>query len=341
MTQPFDDSQRLLDSVKQAVAQKRQLSILGHGTKAHYARSTHGDALQSRDHVGVIEYQPDELTISVRAGTPLTVIAETLDQHNQMLACDPPRFFGGGTIGGAVASGLSGPGRPWYGNLRDAVLGVEMINGLGERLTFGGSVMKNVAGFDISRMMVGSLGVFGVILSVNLRVHPKPEIERTISLDLNWDDAWSVLCETIAKPTAVTATCYWSGSLYLRLAGNRASVEEACASFPSNTEIENDVWVHLRDHEHSFFQSSEELRRTWLGRGLQPQIENDESNLIEWAGAQVWSFKVHGDSAALGQRISSEPFNRSSAAPSTESKYMRRLRRAFDPHQLFNSDLLL
>ena len=107
--------------------------------------------------------------------------------------------------------------------------------------------MKNVAGFDVSRMMVGSLGVFGVILSVNLRVHPKPEIERTISLDLNWDDAWSVLCETIAKPTAVTATCYWSGSLYLRLAGNRASVEEACASFPSNTEIENDVWVHLRE----------------------------------------------------------------------------------------------
>lgn len=341
MTQSFDDSQRLLDSVHQAVARKRQLSILGHGTKACFARSTSGDALQSRDHVGVIEYQPDELTISVRAGTPLPDIAAALDEHGQMLACDPPRFFGSGTIGGAVASGLNGPGRPWYGSLRDAVLGIEIVNGLGERLRFGGSVMKNVAGFDVSRMMVGSLGVFGLIMSVNLRVHPKPEIERSISVELSWDDAWAVFCETIAKPSVVTATCFWSGSLFLRLSGNRASVDQACASFPSSTEIENDIWTQLRDHDHSFFQSSEELRRTWLGRGIRPSITDDERCLIEWAGAQIWSLRGRDDSASADEMDASESFNRTSAGPRSESKYVRRLRRAFDPHNLFNSDLQL
>ena len=341
MTQQRDDSKRLIDSVNQAVAQKRQLSIVGQGTKAHYARSTHGDALQTRDHVGILEYQPDELTISVRAGTPLIDIENALNEHNQVLACDPPRFFGGGTIGGAVACGLSGPGRPWFGNLRDAVLGVEMVNGRGERLRFGGSVMKNVAGFDISRMLVGSLGLLGVILSVNLRVHPKPEVERTLALDSSWSDAWSSMCESLAKPTAVTGTCFLSGMLYLRLSGSRASVDEAIKNYPQNEEIENDIWADLRDHDHSFFKSSEELRRAWLGRGTQPPITNESSYLIEWAGAQVWSHRAHEDNTKFDDAVSDEPFDRALANPISESKYVRRLRLAFDPHRLFNSDLRL
>ena len=339
MTRPFDDSQRLTDSVNYAVAQKKQLSILGHGTKARYVRSTQGDSLQTSDHVGVIEYRPDELTISVRAGTTLTEIAEVLDEHDQMLACDPPRFLGGGTIGGAVACGLCGPGRPWYGNLRDAVLGIEIVNGLGERLKFGGSVMKNVAGFDVSRLMVGSLGIFGVILNVNLRVHPKPDIERTISLDLDWDRAWKILGETIATPSAISGTCYWSGSLYLRLSGNRASIGETRSRYPDGAEIENELWAHLRDHDHPFFHRQEQLRRTWLGRGTQAKIDENGSELVEWAGAQVWSHRGTSSSAVLDERDTSEPFDRVSARPEAESKYVKRLRRAFDPHLLFNGDL--
>lgn len=312
---------------------------MGHGTKVRYAHSTRGDALQTRDHVGVIDYQPDELIISVRAGTPLTDIADALDEHNQMLACDPPRFFGGGTIGGAVACGLCGPGRPWYGNLRDAVLGIEVVNGLGEQLTFGGSVMKNVAGFDVSRMMVGSLGVLGLILSVNLRIQPKPESERTISLEVAWDDAWPVLGRTIARPSAVTATCYWSGTLYLRLSGNRASVKEAFESFPGARELENDLWATLRDHNHPFFLERDELRRTWVDRGKKVQIAEEGRQLVEWAGAQVWSHGTDAGPPAADENSSGEPFDRTSAAPSTESKYVKRLRRAFDPYALFNSDL--
>ena len=341
MTQSADDSQRLIDSVNHAVANKKSLSIIGHGSKAHFARSTQGDALQSSDHVGVIDYQPEELVVSVRAGTPLTHIEATLNEHNQMLACDPPQFFGRGTIGGAVASGLCGPGRPWYGNLRDAVLGIEIVNGLGQRLRFGGSVMKNVAGFDISRMMVGSLGIFGLILSVNLRVHPKSEVERTIALDIDWDDAWQILGDTIAKPSAVTATCYWSDTLYLRLSGNRASVMEACASFPSAKEIENDLWVQLRDHTHPFFRETTELQRAWLGRGKQAKLTVDRGQLVEWAGSQVWSHRPHSDAPSDNEDSASEPFDRTKAGPESESKYVRRLRRAFDPHLLFNSDLRL
>lgn len=340
MSRPFDDSQRLIDSVKYAVAHKKPLSILGHGSKTHYVRSTHGDALQCRDHVGVIEYRPDELTISVRAGTPLTEINDVLEEHDQMLACDPPRFLGAGTIGGAVACGLCGPGRPWYGNLRDAVLGIEIVNGLGERLKFGGSVMKNVAGFDVSRMMVGSLGVFGLILSVNLRVHPIPEVERTISLDSNWDRAWEVFGTTIAKPSAVSATCYWSGLMHLRLSGNRASVDETRTRFPNSTEIENELWEQLRDHAHPFFHREGQLRRTWLGRGARAQITEGDHQLVEWAGAQVWS---HRDltSPSADDEDASEAFDQTGAIVESESKYIKRLRRAFDPHLLFNSDLLL
>lgn len=341
MTRSFDDAQRLIDSVNYAVAHTKQLSILGQGTKAHYARSTQGDALQTRDHVGVIEYRPDELTISVRAGTPLTEIKNVLNEHDQMLACDPPEFFGGGTIGGAVACGLSGPGRPWYGNLRDAVLGIEIVNGLGECLRFGGSVMKNVAGFDVSRLMVGSLGIFGLILSVNLRVHPKPELERTIKLDLQWDDAWRIHGDAIAKPSAVSATCYWSGSLYLRLSGNRASVDETRMRYPDSAEFENELWKSVRDHDHPFFHRREKLRRTWLGRGARPELTDAGNQLVEWAGAQVWSHSASTDSFAADANDASEPFDRRSANPKTESKYVKRLRRAFDPHLLFNSDLRL
>lgn len=341
MTQSADDSQRLIDSVIQAVASKKSISIIGHGSKAHYARSSEGDALQSADHVGIVAYQPEELVISARAGTPLADIEATLDEKNQMLACDPPQFLGKGTIGGAVASGLCGPGRPWYGNLRDAVLGIEMVNGRGERLTFGGSVMKNVAGFDVSRLMVGSLGIFGVILSVNLRVHPKPEVERTIALDIDWDDAWQILGDTIAKPSAVTATCYWSDTLYLRLSGNRASVMEACAKFPNAEELENDLWVRLRDHSHPFFRRRTELQRTWLSRGVQAKITEDRGPLVEWAGSQVWSHRPHSDARVVDEDSASEPFDRVEAGPATESKYVKRLRRAFDPLLLFNCDLRL
>ncbi len=341
MTIDSDDSKRLVDAIGHAVANKKQLSIVGQGTKSRYAHSTSGDALQVCDHVGIIEYQPDELTISVRAGTPIREIADILAANDQSLACDPPRFMGGGTIGGAVACGLSGPGRPWYGNVRDAVLGVEMVNGLGERLRFGGKVMKNVAGFDVSRLLVGSLGVFGLILSVNLRIQPKPQIERTLVTDTDWDEAWRVMCGAIAKPSPVTATCYCSGSLHLRLSGNRASVADASSILPSGHETDNNVWEQLRDHTHAFFNQEGQLRRSWYGRGTKAQVSEDENVLVEWAGAQLWSFGQDSTSVALDANTDREPFDRSVASPPSESKYVKRLRRAFDPHRLLNSDVRL
>ena len=285
-----DDSPRVVDAIQQAISQHRQLSIVGSGSKNHYVRSSSGDALQCRDHVGVIAYQPDELTLSVRAGTPLSDIFTILDERDQMLACDPPQFGGSGTIGGAVACGLNGPGRPWYGSIRDAVLGIEMVNGRGERLEFGGTVMKNVAGFDVSRLMAGSLGVFGVILTVNLRVHPKPEVERTFQLEVPWADAWQTMRDAISKPSPITGTCFFTDSLWMRLSGSHASVDDAASRLTDANEVDNACWAQLRDHRHHFFHTSGELRRTWLDRGEEPPKATSAGQLVEWAGAQIWSF---------------------------------------------------
>ncbi len=341
MIASYDDSQRLVDVIKEASNKRRQLSIAGHGTKASYACSTSGDALQTEDHTGIVQYRPDELTISVRAGTPLAVVESALDERNQMLAAEPPRFWNGGSIGGAIACGLSGPARPWRGSLRDAVLGVEIVNGLGERLRFGGSVMKNVAGFDISRLLVGSLGAFGLILSVNLRVHPKPEFERTLVRELDWDDAWLVMLTSLAKPLPVTGVTFWQNALYVRLSGSRASVGEAAEAFPGAVDIDNECWSHLRDHTHHFFLGADELHRAWLPRGKQARLSDSEAALIEWSGAQVWCKDAHAAQTLLEDGIDVEPFARAKVAPVKESKYVKRLRLAFDPHSIFNNDILL
>ena len=339
MSASYDDSPRLLDAVASAVANKKQLSIKGQGSKANYACSTSGDALQTSDHVGVVEYQPGELTISVRSGTPLKDVVAVLDERNQMLASDPPQLLGGGTIGGAVACGLNGPGRPWYGNLRDAVLGIEIVNGSGERLRFGGSVIKNVAGFDVSRLFVGSLGAFGLILTVNLRVQPKPAVERTIEMALAWDDAWSVSRDTLAKPLPITATCYYHDKLLLRMSGNGASVDYALRAFEPYREVGNETWHAIRDHASPFFRRSMNLGRAWFARGVQAPIVDAKDQLIEWAGAQVWCDADKLGNFSLGESACVEPFNRAHVTRSRESKYTERLRNAFDPNRVFNSDI--
>lgn len=336
-----DDSERLVGTIRQTISRKRQLSIIGHGSKSRYIRPEAGDRLETRDHRGVIEYRPEELTISVRAGTPLADVESALDAENQMLACDPPRFAAMGTIGGAMACGLSGPGRPWYGNFRDAVLGVEVVNGLGERLRFGGSVMKNVAGFDVSRLFVGSLGVFGLILSVNLRVYPKPAVEESLELELDPQEAQQLMRTSIAKPTPISATCYHAGRLQVRLSGNRASVSEARESLDASVEISNKCWSNLRDHSHPFFQTESRLRRAWLARGVFAPDDGEPTRLTEWGGGQVWLTDDGDELQNLGCGGSIESFDRAQAAPAQESKYTRRLRQAFDPNRIFNSDLRL
>lgn len=334
-----DDSERLIDAVKKAYHARKALAISGHASKSSFVRSIAGDALQTADHRGIIEYRPDELMISVRSGTPIQEVIDALASEDQVLACDPPQFQSAGTIGGAVATGLCGPGRPWYGSVRDAVLGVDMVNGLAESLSFGGRVMKNVAGFDVSRFMAGSLGTMGLLLTVNLRVNPKPEYERSIQINLSDEDAHAIVLQSLRKPSLITATCYRSGQLALRFSGRHDSVELAVGDYPDMVDLESDYWSVIRDHDHAFFRDAEDLHRIWLPRGVQFDSTESGDYLTEWAGSQVWVQRAPKQQHSSGDANAIERFQRKSNANTPQSKYHRRLRNAFDPRGVLNPDI--
>ncbi|MFW6094392.1 MAG: glycolate oxidase subunit GlcE, partial [Pseudomonadota bacterium] len=219
-----DRTDALCDEVRRAREAGEAVRITGAGSKGFLCRGhpQRGGAVRELDvggHRGIVDYRPEELVLTARAGTPLAEIAGVLAESGQALPFEPPRFQGRGTLGGAVACGLSGPGRPWRGAVRDAVLGVEMVNGLGEHLRFGGQVMKNVAGYDVSRLQTGAFGTLGVLLAVSVRVMPVPAAEETRVFEL---DARAALerCRAWARgPYPITATAHLDGRLHVRLSG--------------------------------------------------------------------------------------------------------------------------
>ena len=184
--------------IGQAQQSSKALKIIGGDTKAFYGRSTEGELLETHAYSGIVEYQPTELVITVRAGTRLVDVEQTLAEQGQMLAFEPPQFGDASTIGGIVAAGLSGPRRPHAGSVRDAVLGVRIMNSNGRSLSFGGQVMKNVAGYDVSRLMTGSMGTLGLLLEVSIRVGPKPQSERTLVWKLALPDDISTVPEFVS-----------------------------------------------------------------------------------------------------------------------------------------------
>ena len=175
-----DLTEALCEQVAAAAAARMPLCIRGGNSKAFYGRPVKGEILETRGHCGVLEYEPSELVIRARAGTPLTEVEQLLDQQGQMLPFEPPHFSPHSTLGGAVATGLSGPRRPFSGAVRDSVLGIGLVNGKGESLNFGGQVMKNVAGYDLSRLMAGASGTLGLLTNISLKVLPKPETQYTL-----------------------------------------------------------------------------------------------------------------------------------------------------------------
>ena len=216
-----DDATNLLAAVQEALGNRRPLVIAGSGSKRCGAAPP-GALLSTLDHQGVIDYAPEELFVTVRGGTPLAEVARTLRAARQILPCDPPQFAGSGTVGGAIAAGLSGPARPWRGAIRDVLLGIEIINGLGERLSFGGQVMKNVAGYDVTRLMAGSTGRLGVILSATFKVLPAPEHELTLRQACAHADAIDRMRRWAQQPLPISATAYHDGVLNVRLSGAEA-----------------------------------------------------------------------------------------------------------------------
>ncbi|MGE5525302.1 MAG: glycolate oxidase subunit GlcE [Rhodospirillaceae bacterium] len=282
--------QQLSETIREAHTAGRPLRIHGGGTKDFYGGPLRGAPLDIRPYCGIIDYEPTELAITVRAGTPLAEVEEVLRRHGQMLAFEPPHFGEQATLGGCIAAGLSGPRRMYAGAVRDLVLGIRLMNGEGAALQFGGRVMKNVAGFDVSRLIAGSLGTLGVILEASLKVLPLPATERTVVVELPERQAIETMNLWAGQPLPVSGTAYFDNRLHVRLSGAAPGVEAAHRKLGGDALDEREahtLWQALREHTHSFFRSGEPLWRIAVPATAQP-LSLPGRTLIEWSGALRW-----------------------------------------------------
>ena len=227
--------QALQDAVRDAASRRQPLRIVGSGSKDFYGDGEPGERrgapLDVTPLSGISAYEPSELVVTVRAGPPLAELEAALAEKGQCLPFEPPRLGAttqqGGTVGGMVAAGLAGPTRAAVGGVRDYLLGASLINGRGELLSFGGQVMKNVAGYDVSRLLAGSMGTLGVLAEVTLKVLPKPVAEQTLVFDMNEAEAIARLNQWGGQPLPISASFWHAGQLWLRLSGARAAVAAA------------------------------------------------------------------------------------------------------------------
>ncbi|MGA2397937.1 MAG: glycolate oxidase subunit GlcE [Steroidobacteraceae bacterium] len=288
---------QLKDRIRAACVRRAPLQIVGGGTKAFYGEPPRGEPLSLRDLAGITSYEPSELVVTVRAGTPLAELESVLAAKGQCLPFEPPRFATGGTVGGMVAAGLAGPSRAAVGALRDYVLGLTLLDGRGELLTFGGQVMKNVAGYDVSRLIAGSWGVLGIICEVSLKVLSAPAATATLQFEWGEQRALEEIARWRARPLPLQASVWCDGRLRIRLAGSRAAVFEARARL-GGTEVDPQAafafWESVRDHQHEFFllEADELGKGTALWRlSVPPTAEAfllSGRQFVEWGGAQRW-----------------------------------------------------
>jgi glycolate oxidase FAD binding subunit len=336
----------LAQRIREAAQNKAPLRIRGAGSKDFYAQSLSGDLFDVSGYRGIIDYEPSELVISARAGTPIAEIEKTLAEHNQFLCFEPPRFGGSGTIGGAIAVGLSGPRRPYAGAARDLVLGVRVLDGRGEDLAFGGRVIKNVAGFDVSRLLVGSLGTLAVLLEISLKILPRPPVETTLCFALSEAAALQAMNEWAAKPLPISATCYADGTLSLRLSGAHAAVSAATKNLGGEAVDGQEFWDGIRDQTAGFFTAATTLWRVSVP-STSPPLGLAQRQLIEWGGALRWiggdldAEKLRAAVTTLGGHATLFRAEHKSApvfhplSPGVAAIH-RRLKAAMDPHGIFN-----
>lgn len=281
--------ERLQEAVLDAAERDQPVRIVGGNSKSFlgYGPGPKEKELDTGEYAGIIDYRPEELMLRVKAGTSLASVNALLAENRQMLGAEPPDF-GGSTMGGVVATGISGSRRPYAGAVRDHVLGVGMILASGEYAEFGGQVMKNVAGYDVSRLATGSLGMLGIILEVSLKVLPRPGCETTITMPLSSSEAIEKLNQLRQMHTPLSAACYFQDTLWLRLSGTPRSVQSACTRIGGHICHEGETfWRDLREHTLPFFNSKLPLWRVSLAPN-EPPAKLQGEVLIDWAGAQRW-----------------------------------------------------
>ena len=344
---------QLCETVRAASAARTPLRIRAGGTKDFYGNATSGALLDPRSVAGVVDYEPTELVITARAGTTLTELEQLLAENGQMLAFEPPHFGPAATIGGCVAAGLSGPRRasfgPTYGSVRDFVLGARLIDGRGEVLSFGGTVMKNVAGYDVTRLLVGSMGILGVIVYVSLKVLPRPIAHHTLTFEMSADAAIEKLNEWAGQPLPLSASVWHEGVLYMRVAGASAAVGAAKRQLGGEGLEHSQAdafWLSIREQIHAFFAGDLPLWRVAVP-STTPALPVRCPQLIEWGGALRWlrTDQSADQIRALAKRAGGHATlfrggDRSSGvftplAP-TLAAIHRRLKAQFDPAGIFN-----
>jgi glycolate oxidase FAD binding subunit len=338
----------LREHIRAAAAAGRPLLIRAGGTKDFFGGVSQGELLDVSPLAGITHCEPTELVISARAGTLLTDIERVLARHGQMLAFEPPQFAGRATLGGAVASGLSGPRRPWCGALRDFVLGIEMIDGRGELLRFGGKVIKNVAGFDVSRLIAGSLGTLGLITEVTLKTVPRARAQCTLRFEMDQPQALESMVSWATRPLPLSGTAWHDGLLHVRLSGAEAAVQATRERLGG--ELVNgadEYWEAVREQRLAFFTATQELWRVSLP-AHSPPLPIDGPMLIEWGGSLRWltgpqdknalrgiaiRFGGHAGQYRAPLKAVAGPFQPLSAAMQA---LHRRLKAVFDPHAILN-----
>lgn len=338
--------EQFAEAIRQAAARRRAVRIRGSGSKDFYGGIPRGEVLDTTRYAGIVDYAPEELVITARAGTPLAEIEAALSERGQMLAFEPPHFGPRATLGGCVACGLSGPRRPYAGAVRDFVLGVTLMDGRGDALRFGGQVMKNVAGYDISRLVTGSLGTLGLILEVSLKVLPRPAEEITLQLEMDEAQAIEAMNRWAGQPLPLSASCWHDQVLTVRLSGAPGAVRAARQRLGGQElAAGGEFWRGIREQTANFFRDTRPLWRISLPSTARPELPGRQ--LVEWGGALRWLF-TDADAATVreaarkagGHATLFRAARKEGAVfqplPAPLLALHRRIKQAFDPQGIFN-----
>ena len=338
--------------IKAAAAKGEKLAIRGGGSKAFYSPTATSNVLDTREHTGIVEYEPNELVMVVRCGTRIADVEMTMANAGQMLAFEPPHFGENATIGGMVASGLSGPRRPYAGAVRDFVLGCKVLDGKGDHLNFGGKVMKNVAGFDVSRLLTGSFGTLGVITETAFKCLPLPKAQQTRVFEFDAQTAIKRMNRWYAEANPITATTWVCGKLFVRFAGAEPAVKSAASNLGGES-LANDAdwWRNWRELKHAFFAGESPLMRVACkSTALWSDLANDpHQQAIDWGGAQRWvrasaiAFPAICDWARAQGGHASVFRGAVSAGERTQARQpalvdvQEKIKASFDPYRIFSS----
>ncbi len=347
-----DNTQLIHELVKQAASKRQPVSI--HGSDSHQfmlTRFSENQRIDMTSHQGIIDYQPTELTIKARTGTTIIEIQKLLSEQQQRLATDFPVYNKSSTLGGAVAIGHTGSGRPYQGAIRDHILGAGLINGSAEIINCGGQVMKNVAGYDVSRLLAGSRGTLGPILDITLKVLPTAEQQKTLVFEQDENQAIQSMNKMAGLSLPISASVYFNQKMYIRLEGTESGIKQASQALGGEELSQSEkFWHNIQQQDHVFFNSSHPLWRMIVPATTgKLELEFQHESLIDWCGGLRWIQAdritqndlrtISNINGYIESHHSNQPTNPADLMNPLQKQMHQKIKNAFDPEKLFNPAL--